>query len=406
MKNKKAAVGFIFITLLIDVTGIGIIIPVLPSLIMELTGEGLSVASEYGGWLLFAYAFFQFLFAPIIGGLSDKYGRRPILLFSLLGFGIDYIFLAMAPTIAWLFVGRIIAGILGASFTTGAAYIADVSSPEKRSQNFGLIGAAFGLGFIIGPVVGGLLGQYGARVPFVAAAVLTLLNFLYGYFILPASLPKENRREFSWKRANPIGSLMSVKRYPIVIGLLLAMSFLYVASHAVQSTWTFYTMYKFDWDETMVGYSLGLVGVLSAVVQGGLIRWIIPKIGQKRSVYVGIMLYIIGFVLFAFAFEGWHMMLILIPYCFGGISGPALQGLMSNEVPANEQGELQGSVTSMMSATSIIGPPLMTGLFAYYTSAESEIQFAGAPLLLAAMLSVIGLIWSMRVLSKMKVKKN
>jgi len=406
MKNKKAAVGFIFITLLIDVTGIGIIIPVIPSLIMELTGEGLSAASKYGGWLLFAYAFFQFLFSPIIGGLSDKFGRRPILLFSLLGFGIDYIFLAMAPTIGWLFVGRIIAGILGASFTTGAAYIADVSTPEKRSQNFGLIGAAFGLGFIIGPVVGGLLGQFGPRVPFVAAAILTLLNFLYGYFILPESLPKENRRDFSWKRANPIGSLMSVKRYPIVIGLLLAMSFLYIASHAVQSTWTFYTMYKFDWDETMVGYSLGLVGVLSAVVQGGLIRWVIPKIGQKWSVYLGIMLYIVGFILFAFAFEGWHMMLILIPYCLGGISGPAIQGLMSNEVPANEQGELQGSVTSMMSATSIIGPPLMTGLFAFYTSTESEIQFAGAPLLLAAMLSVVGLIWSMRVLSKMKVKKN
>lgn len=405
MKNKKAAVGFIFITLLIDVTGIGIIIPVIPSLIMELTGEGLSVASEYGGWLLFAYAFFQFLFSPIIGGLSDKYGRRPILLFSLLGFGIDYIFLALAPTMGWLFVGRIIAGILGASFTTGAAYIADVSTPEKRAQNFGLIGAAFGLGFIVGPVVGGLLGQFGARIPFVAAAILTLLNFLYGYFILPESLPKENRRAFSWKRANPIGSLISVKRYPIVIGLLLAMSFLYVASHAVQSTWTFYTMYKFDWDETMVGYSLGLVGVLSAIVQGGLIRWVIPKIGQKWSVYVGIMLYIVGFVLFAFAFEGWHMMLILIPYCLGGISGPALQGLMSNEVPANEQGELQGSVTSMMSATSIIGPPLMTGLFAFYTSSESEIQFAGAPLLLAALLSIIGLVWSMRVLSKMKVGK-
>jgi DHA1 family tetracycline resistance protein-like MFS transporter len=406
MKKKKAAVAFIFITLLIDVTGIGIIIPVIPSLIMELTGEGLSAASKYGGWLLFAYAFFQFLFSPIIGGLSDKYGRRPILLFSLLGFGIDYIFLAMAPTIGWLFIGRIIAGILGASFTTGAAYIADVSTPEKRAQNFGLIGAAFGLGFIIGPVVGGLLGQFGPRVPFVAAAILTLLNFLYGYFILPESLPEENRREFSWKRANPIGSLISVKRYPIVIGLLLAMSFLYIASHAVQSTWTFYTMYKFEWDETMVGYSLGLVGVLSAIVQGGLIRLVIPKIGQKWSVYLGIMLYILGFVLFAFAFEGWHMMLILIPYCLGGISGPALQGLMSNEVPANEQGELQGSVTSMMSATSIIGPPLMTGLFAFYTSTESEIQFAGAPLLLAAMLSVVGLIWSMRVLSKMKVNKN
>jgi DHA1 family tetracycline resistance protein-like MFS transporter len=402
MKSKNAAVGFIFVTLLIDITGIGIIIPVIPSLIMELTGEGLSVASRYGGWLLFSYAFFQFLFAPIVGGLSDKYGRRPIILISLLGFGIDYIFLALAPTIAWLFVGRIVAGILGASFTTGAAYIADVSSPEKRSQNFGLIGAAFGLGFIIGPVLGGLLGQYGARVPFVAAAILSLLNFLYGYFILPESLSKENRRPFSWKRANPIGSLVSVKRYPIVIGLIVAMSFVYVASHAVQSTWTFYTMYKFEWDEKMVGYSLGFVGILSAIVQGGLIRYIIPKIGQKWSVYVGLMLSTLGFVLFAFAAQGWQMMLILIPYCLGGIAGPALQGLMSNEVPANEQGELQGAITSMMSATSIIGPPVMTGLFAYYTATTNEFQFAGAPLLLAAFLSIIGLLWSMKVLSKMK----
>lgn len=404
MNTKKAAVGFIFITLLIDVTGIGIIIPVLPKLIMELTGLELSEASRYGGWLLFAYAFFQFLCAPIIGALSDRYGRRPVLLTSLFGFGIDYVFLALAPTIGWLFIGRIIAGILGASFTTGAAYIADVSTPEKRAQNFGLIGAAFGLGFIIGPVVGGLLGQFGSRVPFYAAALLTLLNWLYGYFILPESLPEDKRRAFSWKRANPIGSLVSVKRYPLVIGLLLAMSFLYVASHAVQSTWTFYTMFKFEWEEDMVGYSLGLVGILSAVVQGGLIRWIIPKIGEKYAVIVGVWLYIVGFVLFAFATKGWHMMAILIPYCLGGISGPALQGMMSNAIPANEQGELQGAVTGMMSATSIIGPPLMTGLFAYYTSDSAPFQFAGAPLILAAFLSLIGLFWTVVTLRKNGIK--
>lgn len=399
MKNRKAAVGFIFVTMLLDVIGIGIIIPVIPDLIMELTGEGLSIASKYGGWLLFAYAFFQFLCAPLVGALSDRYGRRPVLLISLFGFGVDYLFLAFAPSLSWLFIGRIVAGIMGASFTTGAAYIADVSPPEKRSQNFGLIGAAFGLGFIIGPVLGGVLGEYGPRIPFIAAAILTLVNWLYGFFILPESLAKENRRPFSWKRANPVGSLVSVNRYQKVIGLLCAMAFLYVASHAVQSTWTFYTMYKFDWDVKMVGYSLGLVGIISALVQGGLIRWIIPKIGQENSVYLGICLYMIGFVLFAFANQGWQMMVILIPYCLGGISGPALQGIMSNDVPANEQGELQGAVTSMMSLTAIVGPPLMTGLFAYFTSETTPINFSGAPLLLGGILSVVGLIWSINILS-------
>ena len=236
MRNKKAAVGFIFITLLLDVTGIGIIIPVMPSLIMELTGEGLSAASKYGGWLIFAYAFFQFIFSPIVGALSDKFGRRPVLLVSLFGFGLDYILLALAPDLWWLFVGRVISGIMGASFTTGAAYIADVSPPEKRAANFGLIGAAFGLGFIVGPVIGGLLGEFGPRVPFYAAAVLSLLNWLYGFLILPESLPLDKRREFSWKRANPIGSLVNLKRYPVLAGLIFAMFFVYIASHAVQST--------------------------------------------------------------------------------------------------------------------------------------------------------------------------
>jgi DHA1 family tetracycline resistance protein-like MFS transporter len=220
IKNRQAAVGFIFVTLLIDVIGFGIIIPVIPKLITHLTGDTLSHASRVGGWLMFAYALMQFIFAPILGGLSDRYGRRPILLLSLFGFGIDYIFQAYAPTLAWLFVGRILAGILGSSFTTASAYIADVSTPEKRGQNFGLIGAAFGLGFIIGPAIGGLLGQYGPRAPFLAAAVLALVNWLYGLLILPESLDPENRRAFSWKRANPVGTLLQLKKYPVIIGLV------------------------------------------------------------------------------------------------------------------------------------------------------------------------------------------
>ena len=402
MRNKKAAVGFIFITLLLDVTGIGIIIPVMPSLIMELTGEGLSAASKYGGWLIFAYAFFQFIFSPIVGALSDKFGRRPVLLVSLFGFGLDYILLALAPDLWWLFVGRVISGIMGASFTTGAAYIADVSPPEKRAANFGLIGAAFGLGFIVGPVIGGFLGEFGARVPFYAAAVLSLLNWLYGFLILPESLPLDKRREFSWKRANPVGSLLNLKRYPVLAGLIFAMFFVYIASHAVQSTWAYFTMYRFDWGEAEVGYSLGFVGVLSALVQGLLIRWLIPKIGQNAAVYIGMILYAIGLVLFSMAGEGWMVYPYMVVYCLGGIAGPALQGIMSNQVPSNEQGELQGALTSMMSLTSIIGPPVMTSLFAFFTGPEAPIELPGAPMMLGAALVLIGLFLSWRVLSKMK----
>ncbi|NCG31038.1 MAG: MFS transporter [Bacteroidetes bacterium] len=399
MKNKKAAVGFIFITLILDVTGIGIIIPVMPSLIMELTGEGLSAASEYGGWLIFAYAFFQFLFAPIVGALSDRYGRRPVLLISLFGFGVDYLFWAMAPTIGWLFIGRVISGIMGASFTTGAAYIADVSPPEKRAQNFGLIGAAFGLGFIIGPVIGGLLGEFGPRVPFYAAAALTLLNWIYGFLVLPESLPLENRRKFEWNRANPVGNLLNLKKYPIITGLIFALIFVYVAAHAVQSTWSYFTMYQFDWSESDVGYSLGFVGILSALVQGVLIRWTIPKLGQVMSVYVGLILYMIGLVLFSIASEGWMMYPYMIVYCLGGIAGPAIQGIMSNQVPATEQGELQGAMTSMMSATSIVGPPLMTYLFAYGTRDDALFHLPGAPMLLGSLLVLLGLIFSWKTLS-------
>ena len=390
MRNKKeAALGFIFITLLIDVTGLGIIIPVIPKLITQMIHGNLSLASEYGGWLTFMYAIMQFLFAPVIGNLSDKFGRRPVLLFSLLGFGIDYLFLAFAPTIGWLFIGRAIAGITGASFTTATAYIADISTPEKRAQNFGLVGVAFGIGFIVGPVLGGLLGQYGTKIPFFAAAGLSLLNCVYGFFVLPESLSKENRRPFEWRRANPLGSLLFIKQYSSIIGFVIAFALLYIAGQATQSTWTYYTMYKFNWNEKWVGYSLGFVGLTVAIVQGGLIRVIIPKLGQEKSVYVGLLLYCLGFTLFAFASQGWMMFAFMIPYALGGIAGPSIQGLISTKVPANEQGEIQGALTSIMSATGILGPLFMTGLFAYFTREHAPIVFPGAPFLLGAILSLL-----------------
>lgn len=275
--NRKAAMGFIFITLLIDVTGFGVIIPVMPKLIEQLLGmDDISKASQYGGWLTFAYAFMQFLFAPVLGNLSDKYGRRPVLLFSLFGFGIDYLLLSFAPTIAWLFLGRLIAGVTGASFTTASAYIADISTPENRAQNFGMIGAAFGLGFIIGPLLGGLLGELGPRVPFMVAACLALMNWLYGYFVLPESLDKEHRRPFDWKRANPLGSLLQLRKYPAVGGLIGSFVLIYLAAHAVQSNWSFFNIERFQWTPKMIGISLGVIGVLVGAVQGGLVRVVNP----------------------------------------------------------------------------------------------------------------------------------
>lgn len=401
--NRPAAVGFIFVTLLIDVIGFGIIIPVLPKLIMHLTGETLSHASQIGGWLMFAYALMQFLCAPVLGGLSDRYGRRPILLFSLFGFGIDYVFQAFAPTIGWLFVGRLLAGVMGSSFTTGAAYIADVSTPEKRAQNFGMVGAAFGLGFIIGPAIGGLLGQYGPRAPFLAAAALALINWLYGLFVLPESLKPENRRPFDWKRANPVGTLLQLRKYPVISGLVASLVLLYIASQAVQGAWSYYTMEKFKWDERMVGISLSVVGLITAIVQAGLIRILIPALGQKRGVYAGLAMYCIGFTLFAFASSGWMMFVFLIPYCLGGIAGPSLQGIISTQVPSNEQGELQGGLTSLMSLTTIIGPPLMTGIFAYFTGPNAPVYFPGSAMLTGAFLTLISTLLAYRTL-KMRLK--
>lgn len=390
--GRKAAIGFIFIALLIDITGWGIILPVVPKLIGELIHSDLSEAAKYGGWLGFAYAITQFIFAPIVGNLSDQYGRRPIILISLFGFSIDYVLLAIAPSMGWLFFGRIIAGLTGASLSTASAYIADISTDEDRAKNFGLIGAAFGLGFIIGPVIGGLLGHYGARVPFYVAAILCMVNFLYGLFVLPESLEKDKRRSFSWKRANPIGTFNFLRKQSKISTLVVALIFVYVALHAVQSNWHFFAMYKFNWTERMVGLSLGLLGLLIGLVQGVLIRWTTPKLGEQKSVYLGLLFYALGLMLFAFTNQGWMMFVFLIPYSLGGICGPALQSIISKNVPSNEQGELQGALASLVSATSIIGPPIMTNLFYYFTHDEAPFEFSGAPFFLASILMAISAI--------------
>jgi DHA1 family tetracycline resistance protein-like MFS transporter len=381
VQNRNAAIGFIFITLLIDVIGFGIIIPVMPKLIEELAHVDLSQASRIGGFLLFAFAITQFFFSPLVGNLSDRYGRRPVLLASLFGFAIDYLFLAFAPTIGWLFLGRVVAGITGASFTTASAYIADISTAEDRAKNFGMIGAAFGLGFIIGPAIGGLLGGFGTRVPFLVAAGLCLLNFLYGFFILPESLKPENRRPFEWVRTIPGVSIYKLRQYPAITGLVFALFLVYIGSHAVQSNWSFFTIERFHWSTSMIGVSLAVVGLLVGAVQAGLTRVVNPRIGNEKSIYLGLLLYAIGMFLFAFATQSWMMFVFLVPYCLGGICGPALQSMMASHVPSNQQGELQGSLTGVMSITTIIGPLIMTNIFAHFTAKTASVYFPGAPFL-------------------------
>lgn len=398
--------GFIFITLLIDVMGWGLIIPVMADLIAELKHIPVNQASTYGAILLSVFAIMQFLFAPVIGNLSDKYGRRPILLISLLGFGVDYIVLALAPTYGWLFLGRIVAGLTGASFTTAAAYIADISNNENRAKNFGLIGAAFGLGFVLGPALGGFLSTWGIRAPFYAAAALCLLNFLYGYFLLPESLDKEHRRPFEWKRANPFGSLKFLLKHPEIGELAICFFLIYLGAQSVQGNWNFFTIYRFNWTEKMVGISLAVVGVLVGAVQAGLTRVINPKIGDEKSIYVGLSLYTLGLILFAVATQSWMMFAFLVPYCLGGICGPSLQSVIAAHVPSNQQGELQGALTSLMSVTTIIGPLLMNSTFAYFTSSKAPFHLPGVHFMIGALCMLTSLILTYRVLSKERREKS
>ena len=388
MAKRTPALGFILFTVLLDVIGIGIIIPVIPGLLAELGIPDAGQASFTGGLLLFTYAFMQFLFAPILGGLSDQYGRRLVILIALFGLTIDYLVVAFAPTIAWLFAARIVAGICGASFSSASAYVADISAPEDRPKNFGMIGAAFGLGFILGPVMGGLLGQIDIRLPFFVSAGLTFLNFVYGYFVLPESLSIENRRKFEWKRANPIGTLKSLGKYPILKNLFIAFFIIYVASHSVQSNWSFFGKEVFDWDELDIGISLAVVGFFVAIVQAVLIGRAVKKFGQSKTIYIGLACNLTGFILFAIASEEWMIYSFLAVYVMGGLAGPTLQGIMSSEVPANEQGEFMGAITSLQNLGNIFGPLIMTGIFFYFTT-SSNFYFPGAAFALAAIFSIV-----------------
>ncbi|MEM7016663.1 MAG: TCR/Tet family MFS transporter [Pseudomonadota bacterium] len=391
------ALTFVLITLLIDTIGLGIIIPVMPELITELTGEGLDRAAIYGGAMMFAYALMQFFFSPVLGNLSDRYGRRPILLLSLFALSIDYLILAFASTLLWLFIGRLLAGIAGATYSTANAFIADITPPEERARRFGLVGAAFGLGFIIGPVIGGILGEYGARVPFYAAAGLAFLNLLYGLIVLPETLPRENRRDFSIRQANPVGALLQMRHYAIPMGFFGIIVFHQIAHDANPAIWSYYTIEKFNWSEREVGYSLAFVGFMLVMVQGGLIKYAIDWFGEQRTVYIGFSVMAVGFLGFALAENTWLMYAAVIPFALGGVAMPALRSIMSAQTPADSQGALQGAIGSLVSLTMIFSPLIMTGLFGYFSSEAAPVYFPGAAFLAASMMLLLSIILFWRV---------
>jgi DHA1 family tetracycline resistance protein-like MFS transporter len=390
--KRSPALGFIFITIFIDVLGLGIIVPVMPKLLETLGHVDVSTASKYNGWLTLIYATMQLVFASIVGNLSDRYGRRPVLLASLFGFSIDYVFMAFAPSIAWLFVGRFIAGITGASTSTATAYIADVSTGHKRDANFGLVGAASGFGMIIGIALGAYLGEINVKFPFMAAAAFAFCNGLYGLFVLPESLKPEDRRPFDWKRANPLGALIKVfTKHNKLAGLIGCFTLVYIAQKAVEYLLSFYLFEKFNWTLTSVGTLGVVIGVILVGIQGGLIRYTIPKFGQQKNILFGLIFYAIGLVLIAFASSGWMMYAFMIPYCLGGISGPALQGLATSQVAKNEQGELQGALAIINSISVIVGPFIFSYIFYHYTNDKRGVYFPGAPYLVAAALMLISI---------------
>ena len=399
---RKAAMIFILITVFIDVLGIGIIIPILPELIKDFAGGSTALAGRWFGVLAASYALAQFIFAPVLGSLSDRVGRRPVILIALFGLGVDYVIMGFAPTLGWLFVGRLLAGVMGASITTANAYIADVSKPENRARNFGLIGVSFGLGFIFGPALGGILGGIDLRLPFFVSAGLALVNWLYGFFVLPESLPPEKRDAFSWKKANPIGSLVVLGSYPLVAGLTAVFVFVVLAQRGLETVWVLYTGHKFGWDEQANGLSLALVGVMAAIVQGGLVQPIVKRLGERRAILYGLVIAVITYLGYGLATAGWMLLAFIIFGSIGGVAGPAIQSLVAGAVPSEDQGKVQGGIQSLMSLTSIVAPLIFTtGLFSYFTSPSAPFELPGAPFLLGAVMYALAFVSLLRLFRRM-----
>jgi DHA1 family tetracycline resistance protein-like MFS transporter len=390
---RRAALPFILATLFLDILGIGIVIPVLPELVKQFAGGDTSLASRYVGVIGGCYSLMLFLFAPLMGALSDRFGRRPIILASLFGLGIDFLIQGFAPNLGWLFAGRLLAGMMGASISTANAYVADISRPEDRARNYGLIGVMFGLGFIFGPALGGLLGGWHLRLPFFAAAALALVNWLYGFFFLPESLPPERRSSLSPGKMNPLGSLGRLRAYPLVFRLSAAFVCMSLAQRGLESVWVLYTSYRYGWDEFTNGLALGLVGFMAVVVQGGLIRPTIKRFGETRTLLFGLSVSTLAFLGYGLAPQGWMIPCIIAFGALGGVTGPAIQSLVAGAVPSGEQGKVQGALTSLMSLTNIAAPLLFTaGLFGHFTSAEAAVKLPGAPFLAGSLLLLAALV--------------
>ncbi len=396
---------FILVTLFIDILGIGIIVPILPELITSLLGDDVTQAAVYYGVIISTYASMQFLCAPVLGALSDRYGRRPVILVSLFGLGVDYLIQGWAPSVGWLFVGRIVAGIMGASITTANAYIADVSTPETRARNYGFVGAAFGLGFIFGPVLGGLLSGISLRLPFFVSAGLALVNWLYGFFVLPESLPPEHRNTVSWRKMNPMASLRRLSGYPLVAGLAVTFLFASMAQRGLENVWVLHTGFRYGWDPLTNGMTLGLVGVMAVLVQGLLIKPIVARVGERRTVALGLAVSMLAFLAYGLANQGWMVPIIIVFGALAGIALPTIQGLVAGTVLPTEQGKIQGAFTSLTSLTAVVSPLIFTtGLFSFFTSAAAPIILPGAPFFLGSLLFLVSLILVVRLFRRLPIR--
>ena len=394
---RRAATAFILVTVVLDVLSLGIIIPVLPKLIENFVDGNTVRAAQMLGLFGTAWALMQFIFSPLLGALSDRYGRRPVVLLSNAGMGLDYILMALAPTLPWLLLGRVISGITAASFSTASAYIADVTPAEKRAEAFGMIGAAFGLGFVLGPAIGGLLGEAGPRLPFWVAAGFSLANAAYGYFVLPESLAPDKRAGFAWSRANPIGSIALLRSDKTLLGLA-AVLFLYNLAHAVlPAVFVLYAGYRYGWSTGMIGLTLAMVGVCAAIVQGGMVKPVVAKLGEQTTLIIGLCCGAVGFAIYGLAPTGPLFWAGIPVMALWGLTSPAVQGLMTRLVSPTEQGQLQGAGSSLMAVASLFGPALFTLTFAYFIDPQRAVQLPGAPFLLAALLLLVSALLAWRV---------
>ena len=401
MKNKLP-VYFIFITTVLDSMGIGIIMPVMPDLLQEVGNFNLSDAARWGGWLTVVFAINQFLFAPTLGGLSDAYGRRPVLLLSLFVMTIDYLVLVFAQSMWLLFAARVVGGITAATQSTASAYMADISSDEDKAKNFGLLGAAFGVGFILGPLVGGLLAEFGSRAPFLAAAALAFANMLFGYFVLPETITPKLRRPFDWQRANPFGAFRQMQKLPGLLPLLSVFLLLSIAFFVYPAIWAYFGRAQFSWDAGMVGLTLACYGLGVVIIQGGLIRPILKRLGETTTAVTGMFIHLLSFLAYPFMTQTWHVFAFLPISVFSALAMPALQGIMSNSVPRNAQGELQGAMSSLTALATIISPLVMTQVFSFFTDDSAPVYLPSAPFLLSAVAVVVAI----SIMRKQNITRN